>query len=107
MYPADRALGLLDQLEFLTASGQEDKGDQEGDGKRGKGNNNDKGQKGKTPTAAGQEGKGRGSETRTALGQEDKKGGLPDRVVNEEDREGAVGKGKKRKTSNSKMSSSR
>ena len=76
-----------------------------------------KGQKGNTPTAAGQEGKGRRGETLTALGQEDKKGGdgdegntmkrgpLPDRVVNEEEREGAVGNGKKIKTSNSKISS--
>ena len=27
VYPADRALGLLDNLHFLTASGQEDEGD--------------------------------------------------------------------------------
>ena len=83
----------MDQLDFVMASGQEDKGDQEGDGKRGKG------QKGNTPTAAGQEGKGRRGETLTALGQEDKKGGevIP-MMENEEEREGAVGKGKKRKT---------
>ena len=109
MYPADRTYGQLDYLHFFTASGQEDEGDQEGDGKEGKGNKNDKGQRRKTPTAAGQEGKGKGSKTPTALGQEDKKGGdgdegdtmkrepLLDQVVNEEEGEGAVGKGKKRK----------
>ena len=36
----DRAFGCLDQLHFEAASGQEDKGDQEGDGKEGKGNKN-------------------------------------------------------------------
>ena len=81
--PADRAERVVDKLDFVTASGQEDKGDQEGDGKRGKG------QKGNTPTAAGQGGK-EGGEVIPMTG-------------NDEEREEAVGKGKKRKkTSNSK-----
>ena len=87
IFPADRAERLVDKLDFVTASGQEDKGDQEGDGKRGKG------QKGNTPTAAGQGGK-EGGEVIPMTG-------------NLEEREGAVGKGKKRtKPSNSKMSGS-
>ena len=87
IFRADRAEGLVDKLGFVTASGQEDKSDQQGDGKRGKG------QKGITPTAAGQGGKGRRGKTLTALGQEGKKGG---EVIPMTDNE-AVGKGKKRK----------
>ena len=83
IFRADRAEGLVDKLGFVTASGQEDKGDQEGDGKRGKG------QKGNAPTAAGQGGK-EGGEVIPMTG-------------NDEEREEAVGKGKKRKNpSNSK-----
>jgi len=101
--PAERAEGFVDKLDFDTASGQEDKGDQEGDGKRGKG------QKGNTPTAAGQGRKGRRGETLTALGQEGKKGcEVIPMTANDEDYEGAVGNGKKRKTpSNSKIVGSR
>ena len=95
VYPADRTQGQLDYLHFFTASGQEDKGDQEGGGKEGKGNKNDKGERRETPTVAGQEGKGRGSKPPTAFGQEDKKRG--DLVVNDEDRGGPEEKGKKRK----------
>ena len=89
----DRAFGYLDQLQFEAASGQEDKGDQEGGGKEGKGNKNDTGERRETPSVAGQEGKGRGSKPPTAFGQEHKNRGDP--VVNHEDCGGA--KGKKRK----------
>ena len=58
----------MDSLHFV-----KDEGDQEADGKRGKGNKKDKGQEGETPTATGQEGKGSGGET--ALEQEDEKSG--------------------------------
>ena len=85
----------MDQLQFEAASGQEDKGDQEGGGKEGKGNKNDKGERRETPTVAGQEGKGRGSKPPTAFGQEHKKRGDP--VVNDEDCGGSEAKGKKRK----------
>ena len=91
--PGDRASGSLDQLQFEAASGQEDKGDQEGGGKEGKGNKNDTGERRETPSVAGQEGKGRGSKPPTAFGQEHKNRGDP--VVNHEDCGGA--KGKKRK----------
>ena len=92
---ANRAELAVDTLDFVTASRQEDKGDQEGDRKR------DKGQEGNTPTAAGQGGearRGETGETCTALGQEGKEGGeVMTLTGNEEEREGAVGKGKQRK----------